>query len=1157
MKRTWRRRSCLVWTLALAAVLPGIAMESAAAAPACAPAAADAVSAQQLARACGGRVEAMSDRSPYRQLFANADGSYTTEDSVVPTRVRRPDGSWTTTDPALVRTADGWSPRASVLDVTVSNGGSGPFATYRYAGQTITMSWPFGALPAPVVSGTAAKFAGVLPGVDLWVTTSVTGFRPVLAIANATAAANPVLRAVAYQIGGSVRTESTSDGRVRFAALATGATVAMADAPVMWDSTPGGPISTAEHPGDLARIGQVALSTGGSDLTIRPDAAMLTSATWPLYVDPTINPSQSRWAYADSANANNTTDYARVGLDPGTGDVYRSYFNFPTAVGSLTWRGKKILAAEFDIELYHSYACNDTQDDWTWAYNTGAIKSSPRMPWSGSGAVALPGLAGEAARGHANKAGGCGALQPDFLMTFSGPAMTSLVQTGADRNWSQYTVGLCACNPQGSLETSAERWKKFYIDSRAKFIVTFDTVPGTPTTLTTSGAACGSRIGTLTPTLSARAVDADSGDTLSATFHWQQVPSGSVITVNRTGIPANNNTTATLNLPSTADGGTFQWQIQTKDAAGYSSAWSSWCTFTVDIAAPPLPAVAPTGSPSYPSCDPGTISGCVAAGGPGIAGSFAVGPNGATNVTSFRYGWTSPPTLSVTVAAGASATIKVTPPQFGLNTLYVQSNNGVKSGPVRPYRFLVAGPSAPLAGWPLDSFAGHGLNDQVSGVPLSVGPGFSWTSGARYIGANAATFNGDSGTGYGTATVAALDTSKSFSVGAWVRLSSLATGNRAAVGADDTGGASPFTLGMFQTGTPTAPHWTFRLNGIATASAPAPVTAADVNRWVYLLGTYDAAAKTASVYVNGTLAQTVSATTAPVKATGPVTIGRAWWNGGATDGWPGGIADIRLWNRVATTDDLWGTDADAANGVPAVDGLMAPNQVGSWDFADTPDCGCRGPSIDGAYFGRGVYLDAGWANATPTSAYTMDSHNGNGALWTDGSAGYASTTDPATGTAQPVLRTEQSFSVSAWVSLDSLPTHNVTAVSQPGAVNSAFLLSYQWANGTTPQWTFLVVGVDTMDPANYPAYIAGATTDWTHLVGVYDAVAGTAKLYVNGVLAATRTGVSSFAANGSLTLGSALWNAHATDRWPGQVDQVQLWQGVLSDRQIAGLYKNS
>lgn len=1147
----------LALTLVLSAVLPGAARagsQSAATALVCAPTAADAVSAQQLAKVCGQRVEAMANRSPYRQLFANVDGTYTTEDSVVPARVRGADGAWATTDPALVRTGGSWAPKASQVDVTVSNGGSGPFATYRAGGQTITLSWPYGILPAPAVSGTAAKFAGVLPGVDLWVTVSFTGFRPVLAIADATAAANPVLRALSYQVGGSVRAESTLDGRVRFAAATSGATVAVSDAPVMWDSTPGGQASTAEHPGDLARIGQVALSTSGSDLIVRPDPAMLSSANWPLYVDPTINPSQSRWAYSDSGNANNTTDRARVGLDPGTGDVYRSYFNFPTAVGSLTWRGKKILSAEFDIELYHSYACNDTQDDWTWAYNTGAIKSSPRMPWSGSAAVGLPGQAGVAARGHANKAGGCGALQPDFLMTFSGAALTGQVQTSADRNWSQYTIGLCACNPQGDYETSAFRWKKFYIDSRAKLIVTFDTVPGTPTTLTTSGAACGSRIGTLSPTLSARAVDADSGDTLQATFHWQQVPTGSVITVTRTGIPANNSTTAALSLPSTADGATFQWQVQTKDAAGYSSAWSSWCTFTVDIAAPPLPLVAPTGTPSYPACDPATITGCLSTGGPGVSGSFTLSPNGATNVTSFRYGWTSPPTQAVTVAAGASATVKVTPPGFGLNTLYVQSNNGVKSGPILPYRFLVAAPSGPLASWPLDSFAGHGLNDQVSGTALSVGSGFSWTANARYIGANAAAFNGSAAA---TATVPALDTSKSFSVGAWVRLSSLATGNRAAVGVDDTSGASPFTLGMFQTGSPTAPHWTFRLNGIATASAPAEVSTADVNRWVYLLGVYDAGVKTASVYVNGSLAQTVSAASTPVKATGPVTIGRAWWNGGTTDGWPGGIADVRLWNRVVTVDDLWGTDADAANGVPAVDGLMSPTQVGSWDFADSPDCGCRGPSMDSAYFGRGLYLDPGWANATPTSTYTADSHNGNGALWTDGLNGYASTTDPSSGTAQPVLRTEQSFTVSAWVSLDSLPTHNVTAMSQPGAVDSAFLLQYQWANATTPRWMFLMAGADVMDPVSYPAYLDGATTGWTHLVGVFDAVAGTSKLYVNGALAATRTGVSSFAANGSLTLGSALWNAHASDRWPGQIDQVQLWQGVLSDRQIAGLYKNS
>jgi hypothetical protein len=88
----------------------------------------------------------------------------------MPVRVRRADGTWAGTDATLVRTGDGWTPGASQLDVTVSNGGPGPFATYRAGGQTITLSWQ---------------------------------------------------------------------------------------------------ASTAEHPGDLARVGQVALSTAGSDLTVR------------------------------------------------------------------------------------------------------------------------------------------------------------------------------------------------------------------------------------------------------------------------------------------------------------------------------------------------------------------------------------------------------------------------------------------------------------------------------------------------------------------------------------------------------------------------------------------------------------------------------------------------------------------------------------------------------------------------------------------------------------------------------------------------------------------------------------------------------------------------------------------------------------------------
>src|SRR5581483_4338829 len=184
-------------------------------------------------------------------------------------------------------------------------------------------------------------------------------------------------------------------------------------------------------------------------------------------------------------------------------------------------------------------------------------------------------------------------------------------------------------------------------------------------------------------------------------------------------------------------------------------------------------------------------------------------------------------------------------------------------------------------------------------------------------------FNGSSANGYATGAVPALDTSKSFSVGAWVRATSIASGNRTAV-SQDAGDDSAFYLGTRQTGSPSTPHWAFMMQHTASSAgggvavfSPAALDASTVNTWVYLVGVFDAAQKTMSLYVDGVLAATTARTAAPWKATGPVSIGRGLWNGGGTDGWPGQVADVRVWNRVVTPDDLWGTDPDPTNGVPA------------------------------------------------------------------------------------------------------------------------------------------------------------------------------------------------------------------------------------------------
>jgi hypothetical protein len=65
------------------------------------------------------------------------------------------------------------------------------------------------------------------------------------------------------------------------------------------------------------------------------------------------------------------------------------------------------------------------------------------------------------------------------------------------------------------------------------------------------------------------------------------------------------------------------------------------------------------------------------------------------------------------------------------------------------------------------------------------------------------------------------------------------------------------------------------------------------------------------------------------------------------------------------------------------------------------------------------------------------------------------------------------------------------------------------------------------------------------------------RLYVNGVLAAEVSGATPFQANGSLTVGRALWGGQQADKLHGKVDEVAVWQGAMSAREIAGLYRQT
>ncbi|WP_245607625.1 LamG-like jellyroll fold domain-containing protein [Streptomyces prunicolor] len=184
-----------------------------------------------------------------------------------------------------------------------------------------------------------------------------------------------------------------------------------------------------------------------------------------------------------------------------------------------------------------------------------------------------------------------------------------------------------------------------------------------------------------------------------------------------------------------------------------------------------------------------------------------------------------------------------------------------------------------------------------------------------------------------------------------------------------------------------------------------------------------------------------------------------------------------------------------------------------------------------------------------TTTWTNDTTRGE-TLSFDGTTGYAAGSGPA-------LNTAGSYSVSAWVKLSSLPTRNATVAAQDGTQNSPFYLQYDYADPGSPRWALAFANTDTADPALTVADSTTAATanTWTHLVGTYDATTKTAQLYLNGSLAATATGVTSWNAANAFTIGRSLHNGTNNDFFPGLISTVQAWNYTLTPNQVTALYQ--
>jgi hypothetical protein len=675
--------------------------------------------------------------------------------------------------------------------------------------------------------------------------------------------------------------------------------------------------------------------------------------------------------------------------------------------------------------------------------------------------------------------------------------VTSQVVDAAAKKWANVTIGLRATD-----ESDVYGWKKF--KNNPSLVIEYNSYPDAPVAAdawSDPGGGCVSGearpvVGGATPKLWAKLRDVD--NSVRGHFEWWSaagVKVGEYTTaLQGTGSAFN----ALVPAGAFADGSVIRWHVRAEDGKA-DSAWSPWCEATVDATAPGRePGVS---SAQYP--ESGWSDGV------GKAGSFTFTPNGVGDVAAYVYGLDTAPKLEV--AANGDTTIQLTPRHDGPNVLAVRSKDRAgQQGPIRTYVFNVNAGTGPDGQWTLDEGQGTVAADRTGAHHATLYGSAAWATGRTGLGLRL------SGTGqYAQTAGPVVSTQRNFTVTAWARLTS-ANATATAVGQDGSragGFALQYSKADDRWALTRAVSDADGAQTVRALSAAAP----RLGEWTQLTGVYDAAARELSLYVNGRLESTVPFTQ-PWDATGPLTIGR----GKVAEFWPGDLDEVRVYGRAMFADEVEALVNSAAT------------LVGHWKLDE--DTGVTAADSSGRA-----------AAATVAGAATWTSGWLDGALALDGVNGHAQAAGPA-------VNTRAGFTVALWTQLDYLPTRDAAAVSQAGSRASGFQLGYDKEQG---RWVLGMAAADTDTAAlvRTRSDAVPAPMEWTHVAGVYDPLKGELRVYVNGRLSETTitSHVSSWNATGPLQLGRAKSVGVFAGYWPGTVDDVRIYDGVLSADQIAQL----
>ncbi|MGW5396562.1 LamG domain-containing protein [Streptomyces sp. NPDC003952] len=1139
-----------------------------------------------VARKSGKQVEVLGMRTERREILAAPDGTFTAREYTEPVHAIQ-GGTWVDVDKNLVRRPDGSvAPKATTVGLVLSGGEAGkPFVTMRRGAHEMALTWPYGELAAPVLDGDTATYTDALPGVDLKVRAESDGFGHLLVVKTKEAAADPRLKRLDMGLNTKGLTyKKDAAGALTAEDSTVGGTVFQSGRATMWDSagvvetkaggkgaTPGGkgpkaaadavsaaradapaaqtalkaPEPALAGPQGGGKSSDIGVELSKDKLTLIPDQNLLKdgATVFPVVIDPiarTLNrsswtavmsgkPGLGEYRYAGSAG---------VGLCPinynhatcaGIGKR-RVMYEMPLSF----YKGKQILDTTFSARVEHVYWA-DAKAEPIQLYRVGDGNSHvvAGSNWSNSESVWSTHL------GTVNEKiqpTSCGSQANLHFKSGANGALTNDIRSALNQGWDSMILGLKAQD-----ETDYPGWKR--VCGNSYLTISYNNLPGKIQAAQMSsnpGGACvvgaGRPVVDAAPRLEAIANDRDHAggqtDQVAVRFTVRYIEGGAGKQYTyTTPFKAPTSTTRFSHdaRPSLPEGITT-WSVATYDGDGWGPE-SGFCEFVIDKTFPGPPRV---GSTQYPA-DSTYHDGA------GIPGSFTFSPNPTDSVPDtdvVEYGYTfdgvAPEKKAANATAGGPATVSWTPASGGPHWVDVRAFDraGHPSATWRHYFYVSAG--APVtAQWNLSDSPGDEVAEDEegkfsasygTGVVLGMdGPSGKIDRAARFDGtANA----------YADANKTVLDTSKSFSVSAWVKPSNL--GRDLTVVSQDGVGEPGFVLGydaVAKTWQFTTPSSDVEALGEwkALATGVTPVK----DQWVLLTGVYDSKTGKQQLYVGTELKGEVQRR-APWSSFGSFQIGRNVAKTGYENAFEGDLAQIRVFDRILAPGQL----SEMVK--------IKAERKGYWQL-NAAQAGVS-PEVGG---GQGLTLAGNAAifigdpDPMGTGASAMV---GAGHLNLDGNGDYVTTaTPPVTGAA--------SFTLAARVELSAIDSPvSQTVFSLPGKNANRVQVRYQ---ASSKRWELVVAGADTATAAKKSftddQSLPEKDTGGQHLAVVYDAFAGHIKLYVAGQLAASASGVDNtvWAATGGLQVGrSALGSP---EYFAGSIDEVRAYNGAVDAQAVKQL----